>query len=57
MKQVKKQRKPYWKMTTEELAEATKESDQQIPASRMRQLTKDERARWERARRSGGKIL
>jgi len=47
--------KPYWKMTTEELAEATKEFDKPIPASRMRPLTKAERARWERARRSGGK--
>jgi hypothetical protein len=37
--------KPYWKMTTEELAEATKEFDQPLPPEKMRPLTKAERAR------------
>jgi hypothetical protein len=45
--------KPYWKMTTEELAEATKEFDQPLPPEKMRPLTKAERARWNRARRVG----
>jgi hypothetical protein len=45
----KKPSKPYWKMTTQELAEATKEFDKPIPLSKTRPLSKEERARWERA--------
>jgi hypothetical protein len=41
--------KPYWKMTRAELAEATKEFDREIPANKLRPLTKAERERWERA--------
>ncbi len=48
---ISKQQKPYWKMNTRELAEATKEFDKPIPASRMRPLTKEQRQQWERAKR------
>jgi hypothetical protein len=44
--------KPYWDMTTEELAEATKQFDREIDLSETRPLTKSERARWERAKRA-----
>ena len=44
----KKQPKPYWEMTTKELAEATKEFDKPIPLSKTRPLTKEQRRRWER---------
>ena len=49
--QRKTPQKPYWKMTTEELAEATKEFDGPIPASRMRPLTKAEREKFDKERR------
>jgi hypothetical protein len=42
------QPKPYWEMTAEELAEATKEFDKPIPLSKTRPLTKEQRRRWER---------
>lgn len=54
MKRVKKQRKPYWEMTTEELAEATREFDKPIPAHRLKPLSKAERLRFERAKNAGG---
>ncbi len=50
MKQATK--KPYWEMTTEELAAATKRFDKPLPLSRTRPLTKQERARFERMRRA-----
>lgn len=43
-------KKPYWKMSAEELAEATKEFDRPIPARKLKPLTKEERARWERSK-------
>jgi hypothetical protein len=49
----KKGTKPYWEMTTDELAEATKEFDKPLAPGRMRALTKEERARWERAQKAG----
>jgi hypothetical protein len=51
MKQEKRE-KPYWEMTADELAEATKEFDKPIPLSKTRALTKQERAEFERMRRS-----
>src|SRR4051812_38513495 len=46
--------KPNWgAMSADELAEATKEFDRPLPMSRLRPLTKAERARFERARRAG----
>jgi hypothetical protein len=50
MKQ-KQRQKPYWKMTAAELAEATKEFDQEIPAAKLRPMNKQERERWSRAKR------
>jgi hypothetical protein len=52
MKKKSKQTKPYWEMSVEELADATKEFDKPLPASRFRPLSKRERDRFERARRS-----
>jgi hypothetical protein len=52
-----KPQKPYWKMTTQELAEATKEFDAEIPAERLRPLTKQERARWERTKRQPSRSI
>jgi hypothetical protein len=49
----KQNAKPYWEMTADELAEATKEFDKPLAPGRMRALTKEERARWERARKAG----
>jgi len=43
--------KPYWEMTTEELAQATREYDKPIPPYRMRPMTKQERVDWERMRK------
>jgi hypothetical protein len=45
----KAKQKPYWEMTTEELAEATREFDADAPAVKGRRLTGKERASWERA--------
>ena len=49
----KRPKKRWGQMTPAELAEATKEFDHPLPASRYRPLTKAERARFERARRAG----
>jgi hypothetical protein len=54
-----KQSKPskqYWEMTAEELAEATREFDKPLPASRFKPVTKAGRARFERALRAGSRI-
>jgi hypothetical protein len=47
----KKETKPSWKMNTRELARATKEFDKEIPSSKVRPMNREERERWERARR------
>lgn len=39
--------KPYWEMTTAELAEATKEFDEEFVADKFRPLTPKEHAEWE----------
>jgi hypothetical protein len=46
----KKNSKPYWEMTTEELREATKEFDEEFVADRAKPLTPTMKARWERAK-------
>src|SRR5438105_1286871 len=51
MRPKKKAQKPYWEMTTEELAEATKEFDEEFVADKAKPLTPEMRARWEAARR------
>jgi hypothetical protein len=47
---------PWGKMTTAELAEATKEFDHPLPPSRYKPATKAERERFERALRAGEKV-
>jgi|SRR5688500_10299708 len=49
--------KPYWKMTADELAEATKEFDRPIPPSQIRPLTREQRARWERTRNQSSRSV
>lgn len=56
MKQSKR-RKPYWEMTADELAEATKEFDRPLPASRFRQMTKADRERWAQVKPKGRKRM
>jgi hypothetical protein len=46
----KKNPKPYWEMTTEELREATKEFDEEFVADRAKPLTPEMKTRWERAK-------
>jgi hypothetical protein len=54
MKRQRNPQKAYWEMTAKELAEATKEFDKPLPPERFKPLSKEERARFERARRAGG---
>jgi hypothetical protein len=42
--------KPYWKMTTDELREITKEFDAEFVADKSQELTPSMQARWERAK-------
>jgi len=44
-------KKKYWEMTTQELAEATKEFDQEFIADTFRPLNEEQRERWERMKR------
>jgi hypothetical protein len=48
-------RKPYWEMTTKELAEATAPFDEPFVADRSRPLTPAERERWNRVKRKRGR--
>lgn len=47
--------KPYWEMTTRELAEATKEFDTEFVADTFAPLSPEMRVRWERAKRKAGR--
>ena len=49
--------KSYWEMTADELAEATKEYDHEIPASKLRPLTKEDRKRWEQMKRNPSRSI
>jgi len=49
----KKNAKPYWEMTTDELREATKEFDEDFVFERAKPLTPAMKARWERAKNKG----
>jgi hypothetical protein len=49
----KKNAKPYWEMTTEELREATKEFDEEFVFERTKPMTRVMKARWERAKAKG----
>ncbi|HEY3323716.1 MAG TPA: hypothetical protein VGP72_24900 [Planctomycetota bacterium] len=53
MKNEKK--KPYWEMTTAELAEATKEFDEEFVIDKCRPLSPEMRKRWEKAKRKVGR--
>ena len=61
----KRKQKPYWEMTTEELAAATAEFDEEHVEDKFRPLTPKERAEWERIRanliaekdRNGEKVI
>jgi hypothetical protein len=46
----KSQTKPYWKMTTEEQRQATREFDEEFVAEKARPLTPEMEARWRRAK-------
>jgi hypothetical protein len=48
----RKPKKRYWEMNLEELREATKEFDRPNPRSKIRPLSKRQRARFERLRNS-----
>ena len=52
---IRKRKKKYWEMTTDELAEATKEFDQPFIVDKSRPLTRAERAWWERIKRGPGR--
>ena len=48
-------KKKYWEMNTAELAEATKEFDEEFVADKFRPLTAEERKIWEKAKRKRGR--
>ena len=50
---MKKNAKPYWEMTTEELREATKEFDEEFVGDKARPLTPKMKALWEKAKAKG----
>jgi hypothetical protein len=49
----KKNPKPYWEMTTDELREATKEFDEEFVFERTKPLTPKMKAAWEAAKAKG----
>jgi hypothetical protein len=48
-------KKTYWEMTTEELAEATKQFDEPFVVDRSRPLTAAEQEQWDRVKRKRGR--
>lgn len=50
-----KKKKKYTEMNTAELAEATKQFDEEFVADRARPLTPEERKQWQRIRRKRGR--
>jgi hypothetical protein len=48
-------RKPYWEMTTQELAEATKQFDEPMVVAKTQPLTPAEKRQWNRAKRKPGR--
>ncbi len=48
-------KKPYWEMTTDELADATKQFDEPFVADQSRPLTPAEREQWNRTKRKRGR--
>jgi hypothetical protein len=55
MKQRKGSKTACWEMTSGELAVETKRFDKPLSPSQLKPLSKDEQARFEKARRAGGK--
>jgi len=51
----KTRQKPYWEMTTRELAEATKEFDEELVIDKCKPLSPEMRERWEHAKRKVGR--
>jgi hypothetical protein len=51
----KRAQKPYWEMTTAELAEATAEFDQEFVADTFVPMTPEMQARWEAAKRKASR--
>lgn len=51
MPKTKPIQKPYWEMNLKELREATKEFDKPIDPSRVKPISKEERARFDRMRK------
>ena len=49
----KKNAKPYWEMTTDELREATKEFDEEFVFERTKPMSPEMKARWEAAKAKG----
>jgi predicted transcriptional regulator len=48
-------RKPYWEMTAEELADATRQFDEPFTIDQSRPLTAAERREWQQATRKKGR--
>jgi hypothetical protein len=48
-------KKPYWEMTTAELAEATADLDEEFIIDTFRPLSPEAKAQWERAKRKLGR--
>jgi hypothetical protein len=48
-------KKPYWEMTTKELADATKLFDEPLVVDKSRPLTPVEREQWQRVKRKRGR--
>lgn len=52
-----KRTKSYWAMTAAELAEATKEFDREIPTSKLRPLSPEQRRKWDRTSRQSSRSI
>jgi len=55
MKRKSKPSKPYWEMNTQELAEATREFDGDLDFRRLKPLSPEMKALWERMKRKRGR--
>jgi hypothetical protein len=55
MKPEKQNAKPYWEMTTEELARATAEFDEELVIDKCGPLSPEDQKRWQRMKRKMGR--
>ena len=55
MKKAKKPTKPYWEMNLQELREATRDLEGDIDPKRLKPLSGEMKALWERAKRKRGR--